>query len=90
MSFDLRAQKDSMLTHDAIIQLFREAVLAIEKKELSELNVQTDLSTLGFDSVTTMEILSEIEEKLDIEFPEEELGDIYLMSDLIKLVQRLA
>jgi acyl carrier protein len=78
-----------MLTQDAIIEIFTEAVLAIEKKELSDLNAQTDLSTLGFDSVTTMEILSEIEERLNIEFPEEELGDIYLMSDLIKLVLRL-
>jgi len=78
-----------MRTELQIIELFTKAVFEIERKELSGVRPETDISTLGFDSVTTMEILSHIEEELDIEFPEEELGNIYLMSDLVVLVQSL-
>ena len=79
----------SMLTDVQIIALFTKAVFEIERKELTDISPNTDISTLGFDSVTTMEILSHIEEELAFEFPEDELGNIYLMSDLIRLVQSL-
>ena len=78
-----------MLSDVEIIALFKKAVLTIERKELNEITVETNIAELGFDSVTTMEILSEIEDELEIEFPEEELGEIYLMSDLIRLVRKL-
>ena len=78
-----------MLTDVQIIELFTKAVFEIERKTLTDVRPDTDISTLGFDSVTTMEILSHIEEELDIEFPEDELGNIFLMSDLIRLVQGL-
>ena len=78
-----------MLSDVEIIALFKKAVLTIERKELNDIAPETNIAELGFDSVTTMEILSEIEEELEIEFPEEDLSEIYLMSDLIRLVRTL-
>jgi len=78
-----------MLSDQELIGLFQKAVMEIEKKTLPNLSFETDLSTLGFDSVTTMEILAEIEDHLDIEFPEEALENVYHMSDLAALIRRL-
>lgn len=78
-----------MLSDQDLIALFQKAVLKIEKKTISDLRIESDLSSLGFDSVTTMEILAEIEDELEIEFPEEELEDLYTMSDLAALIRRL-
>jgi len=73
-----------------IIELFRAAVLEVDNKKLGELSGTTQLSTLGLDSVQTMEVIGAMEEKLNIQFPDEDLATIKSIGDLTRLVQRLA
>ncbi|MEE2901670.1 MAG: acyl carrier protein [Myxococcota bacterium] len=72
-----------------IIELFKAAVLKIEKKDLGPVSEESHLASFGFDSVTTMEILAELEDELSIEFPEEELGNLETLGDLAHLTEHL-
>ena len=72
-----------------IINLFKAAVQTIEKKDISSANEATSLASFGFDSVTMMEILAEIEDELSIEYPEEELAGLETLGDLVVLTETL-
>ena len=72
-----------------IIELFKTAVMKIEKKDIGPVNEKSHLASFGFDSVTTMEILAEIEDELSIEFPEDELASLETLGDLAYLTESL-
>lgn len=72
-----------------IIELFKKAVLEIEKKDLGNVDETSQLASFGFDSVTTMEILAEIEDELSIEYPEDELANLETLGDLAQLTRGL-
>ena len=72
-----------------IIELFKAAVLKIEKKDIGPVNEESHLASFGFDSVTTMEILAEIEDQLFIEYPEDELANLETLGDLAHLTENL-
>lgn len=73
-----------------IIELFRAAVLEVDNKKLGELKDTTQLSSLGLDSVQTMEVIGAMEERLNVQFPDEDLATLKSIGDLTRLVQRLA
>jgi acyl carrier protein len=77
-------------TEKDIIELFRAAVLEVDNKKLGELNNTTQLSSLGLDSVQTMEVIGAMEERLNVQFPDEDLATLKSIGDLTRLVQRLA
>ena len=72
-----------------ILELFKAAVLKIEKKDIGPVSKESQLASFGFDSVTTMEILAEIEDELAIEFPEDELASLETLGDLAHLTENL-
>ena len=59
-------------------------------KKLGELSGTTLLSSLGLDSVQTMEVIGAMEERLNVQFPDEDLATLKSIGDLTRLVQRLA
>ncbi len=73
-----------------VIELFRAAVLEVDNKKLGELSATTSLSSLGLDSVQTMEVIGAMEERLNVQFPDEDLATLKNIGDLTRLVQRLA
>ena len=70
-------------------QLFAEAALEVNGKTLGTLDRNTIIAKLGLDSVAVMELVGYVEEKLDIQLPDEELAKVTTLGDLGGLVQRL-
>jgi acyl carrier protein len=73
-----------------IITLFKAAVLEVDNKKLGDVTIDTPLASLGLDSVQTMEVIGAMEEKLNVQFPDEDLATLKKIGDLTSLVRRLA
>ena len=78
------------LADDNIIHLFKEAAMEVDNKELGDITVDTEIATLGLDSVMTMEVIGVLEEKLDARFPDEDLATLRRVGDLTALVRKVA
>lgn len=72
-----------------IIQLFSQAALEVNGKKLDGLTKETVISKLGLDSVAVMELVSFLEEKLNIRMPDEDLAKVQTLGDLGDVVKRL-
>lgn len=73
-----------------ILELFKTAVFEVESKKLTnDLSPTTDLASLGLSSVSTMEVIGVMEERLEVQFPDEDLASIKTVGDLTRLVQKL-
>jgi acyl carrier protein len=72
-----------------VTQLFAQAALEVNGKKLENLTQETVISKLGLDSVAVMELVSFVEEKLNIRMPDEELAKVQTLGDLGGLVKRL-
>ena len=80
-----------MHTDEQIITLFKEAVKEVDTgTKVGDVTMATELSSLGLDSVMTMEVIGVMEEKLNILFPDEDLATIKRMGDLAGLVRKLS
>ena len=80
-----------MHTDQEIVELFKASVKEVDNNvKVDEVDITTDISGLGLDSVQTMEVIGVMEEKLNVRFPDEDLATIKKMSDLAALVRRLA
>ena len=76
-------------TDEEIITLFKDAVKEVENKELNDLTPGSNLAKLGLDSVATMEVIGVMEERLNVQFPDEDLANLQTLSDLTALVHKL-
>ncbi len=80
-----------MPTDQEIVELFKTSVKEVDNNiKVDDVDIATDITTLGLDSVMTMEVIGVMEEKLNVRFPDEDLATIKKMSDLAALVRRLA
>lgn len=79
-----------MRTEQEIIEMFKAAVFEVDNKKLDNLSHETELSALGLDSVQTMEVIGTMEEKLNVQFPDEDLATLRSVGDLTRLVKKLA
>lgn len=70
-------------------ELFARAALEVDNRKLTGLTCDTVISSLGMDSVTTMELIAYFEEKLEIHIPDEDLGRVRTLGDLRDIVARL-
>ena len=73
-----------------VTDLFTTAAMEVNGKKLSGLSKDTVISKLGLDSVAVMELVSYVEEKLDIRMPDEDLAKVQTVGDLGTLVERLS
>ena len=72
-----------------VLDLFKQAALAVDNRKLPNLTRDTVISTLGMDSVAVMELVSYFEEKLGVRIPDEELGRIRTVGDLRDTIAHL-
>ncbi len=80
-----------MHSDQQIVELFKASVKEVDNNvKVDDVDITTDITGLGLDSVMTMEVIGVMEEKLNIRFPDEDLATIKKMSDLAALVRRLA
>lgn len=52
------------------------------------LSLETDIATLGIESVTMLELIAALEERFDIELPDDELTTLDTLNDVIELLAR--
>lgn len=78
-----------MRSEQEIIEMFKAAVFEVDAKRVDHITVQTEIASLGLDSVQTMEVIGSIEEKLNVQFPDEDLETMRNVGDLTRLIQRL-
>ncbi|MEL7368749.1 MAG: acyl carrier protein [Myxococcota bacterium] len=80
-----------MHSDNEIVELFKTSVKEVDNNiKVDAVDITTDITSLGLDSVMTMEVIGVMEEKLNIRFPDEDLATIKKMADLAALVRRLA
>jgi len=78
-------------TDDEIIEVFKQSVKEVDQRiEVDAVDSSTSLSSIGLDSVMTMEVIGIMEERLEIRFPDEDLATLKNMGDLTALVRRLS
>ena len=59
-----------------------------EKVDVSKLNEDDPLTSLGLDSLDLVETMLAIEDQLGIEFTSEEIADLTTLKDMVKLIEK--
>jgi acyl carrier protein len=77
-----------MKTHDDLIALFKQVATEVDKREFTDVSGSSVISELGIDSLSMMQIVGEMELRLDIMIPDEDLVELVTVSDLVKVVER--
>jgi len=62
-------------------------VLLAEKVKGQEIKEETELKSLGVDSLDLVEIIMDAEEKYDITFTNEELSSFVTVGDVVRTIQ---
>lgn len=78
------------MTDDEILRLIQQAlgeVAPTRKADFANLSPDTKIEALGLDSISTMEMVNAIEERIDATFPDEELAKVQRIADLVGLVR---
>ena len=79
-----------MSTKPDLLALFREIAQDVDKKNLGDVTEASVIADLGIDSLSTMQIVGELESRLDITIPDDQLVKLETVGDLLKVVARCA
>lgn len=74
----------------SLLVLFRQVVEEVDKKKLPDVTEQSIIAELGIDSLSTMQIVGELENRLDIMIPDDQLVKLETVGDLLAVVERCA
>ena len=77
-----------MKTQQDLIALFKQVATEVDKREFGEVTGASVITELGIDSLAMMQIVGEMELRLDIMIPDEDLVELVTVEDLVKVVQR--
>ncbi len=79
------------MTDDEILSMIKEAMM-FAAPELASANptLESTLSELSISSITSLEIIGYLEDKLGVRFPDDELVEISRVRDLEQLIRRHA
>jgi acyl carrier protein len=77
-----------MKTHDDLIALFKQVATEVDKREFTEVSGSSVISELGIDSLSMMQIVGEMELRLDIMIPDDDLVELVTVSDLVNVVEK--
>ena len=69
-----------------LFALFREVAEAIERHPLENVTPTSVIADLGIDSLDMMQIVGEMESRLDILIPDDQLVKLETVDDLLKVV----
>jgi acyl carrier protein len=76
------------MTRVELIALFEQTATEIAEREIRGVEESTVISALGIDSLGMLELVGEIERKLDIHLPDDDLVGMTTIRDLLDLVER--
>ena len=71
-----------------LIALFKQVAKEVDKRDFQDLTGDSVISDLGIDSLSMMQIVGEMELKLDIMIPDEDLVELVTVKDLLEVVER--
>jgi acyl carrier protein len=71
-----------------VIKLFQAAALEVSGRKLENLTMDTPLAELELDSVLVLEVVSHVEQQLEIRFDDDDLAHITTMRDLSALIEK--
>jgi len=78
----------TMKTEQDLIALFKQVATEVDKREFQTVTGESVISDLGIDSLSMMQIVGEMELRLEIMIPDEDLVELVTVSDLVKVVLR--
>jgi acyl carrier protein len=79
------------MTQHELIAMFRQVAAEVDKRPYDRVAPDSVLSELGIDSLSMMQIVGELESRLNISIPDEALAELLTVSDLVEVVEnRLA
>ncbi len=74
-----------------LVALFTQVATEVDKREFSNVTMDSVISDLGLDSLAMMQIVGEMELRLNVTIPDEDLVRLGTVADLAKVVEhRLA
>ena len=77
-----------MKSKQDLIALFKQVAKEVDKRDFPEVSGDSVISDLGIDSLSMMQIVGEMELKLDIMIPDEDLVELVTVKDLLEVVER--
>jgi acyl carrier protein len=77
-----------MKNQQDLITLFKQVATEVDKREFSDVTGNSVISELGIDSLSMMQIVGEMELRLNIMIPDEDLVELVTVADLLKVVER--
>jgi acyl carrier protein len=78
----------TMKSEQDLIALFRQVATEVDKREFKDVTGQSIISDLGIDSLSMMQIVGEMELRLNIMIPDEDLVELVTVEDLVKAVAK--
>ena len=78
----------TMKTEQDLIALFKQVATEVDKREFKDITGQSNISDLGIDSLSMMQIVGEMELRLNIMIPDEDLVELVTVEDFVKAVAR--
>jgi acyl carrier protein len=80
--------ESNMKSEQDLIAMFKQVATEVDKREFKDVTGQSNISDLGIDSLSMMQIVGEMELRLNIMIPDEDLVELVTVEDLVKAVAR--
>ena len=80
--------ESNMKSEQDLIAMFKQVATEVDKREFKDVTGQSIISDLGIDSLSMMQIVGEMELRLNIMIPDEDLVELVTVEDLVKAVAR--
>ena len=77
-----------MKTQQDLILLFKQVATEVDKREFRDVTGDSVITELGIDSLSMMQIVGEMELRLNIMIPDEDLVELVTVADLVEVVVR--
>jgi acyl carrier protein len=77
-----------MKTQQDLIAMFKQVASEVDKREFRDVTGESIITELGIDSLSMMQIVGEMELRLNIMIPDEDLVELVTVADLVKVVER--
>ena len=75
------------MSREGMVELFENAAAHITEREVAGLDENTEISTLGLDSLGMLELVGEMERQLGVHLPDDQLVGLRTVRDLLDLVE---
>jgi acyl carrier protein len=74
--------------HESLDKEIIEIIAINANKKPDDINHEANITDLGLDSLTWLDVLAEMEEKLDVLIPDEQLSEITNIKQLIDIIEK--